>query len=534
MSWTSITWSGVCAVVLAGCVRTGLPGRSHRGPLASPGPDLLVRAGRIEEHVRVLAEEIGPRSAHRESHALHEASEYIEDVWRAQGFQVERQLVVQYGPTPTYNLIARVPGVDPPLVVGAHYDTVPGSPGAGDNASGVAALLELTRAFAPQSGAIRGRAVHFVAWTTEEPPFFTSPSMGSAVHAASLSEVHAAISLDSVGTFSDEPGSQRRPFPLSLVVRSRGDFIAFVSNPRSHRFVREVGGRFREAEPFPTVGGTAPPFIPGIGWSDHRNYWNDAPSLLVTDTAAFRAPHYHEPTDTPTTIDPVSAARISRGLEIVLEQLVSEVEAPAPVVPTLADVRVDTRSGVIDATRGGRLTVTGSGFDAATTVRLDAPTFQQTLPVFQRDGATRMRVVVEDVAPGTYGIEIANDAGQVRVADAVTVSTDGVPPTLECEDVVYFASDSAVLTSVAGRTVESLRFCLLGADRIQVTGYADPVGESAYNDTLGRQRAEAVAALLVSFGLPEARIEVGSRGEDPSDVDRSAEERRRVEIRAER
>jgi hypothetical protein len=315
--------AALVAVLLAtGCIRTGLPGPKHTGPPPPADEALLGRASRVERTIRVLADDIGPRSAATQPRALQEAEQFIEAEWVAQGYAVARQPVLESQGIVTHNLMVRLPGEAPPLVVGAHYDTVWTTPGADDNASGVAALLEITRALAPYAEAEPEggqRAVEFVAWTTEEPPFFRTDSQGSAVHAASMDAVYGAISIETVGTYHSEKGTQGRPFPLSLVVPSTGDFLAFVSRPSSHRFVREVGRRFREAEAFPTFGGTAPAWIQGIDWSDHRSYWPlGAPSVMVTDTAVFRTVHYHEPTDTPETVDPVAVARVSRGLEAVV------------------------------------------------------------------------------------------------------------------------------------------------------------------------------------------------------------------------
>lgn len=484
----------------------------------------MARAERIERTIDELAGTIGPRSAHQQPRALRQARDFIEATWHAQGYQVERQGVIAYQGITTHNLIAKLPGAEPPLVVGAHYDTVPETPGADDNASGVAALLELTRAFAPGSGAARGRAVHFVAWTTEEPPFYATPSMGSAVHAASLDQVYGAISLETIGTFSDERGSQGRPFPLSLVVPSKGDFLAFVSTPGSHRFVRTVGRSFRRAEAFPTFGGTAPAWIQGMDWSDHRSYWTlGAPSVMVTDTAPFRTPHYHEPTDTPATIDPVSIARISRGLEAVVADLVATAEAPVAAPPGLRTVE----PAWFEMTRGGRASLHGSGFDAATRVWAD----DRPLPVVRRRGDDLLLVRIEDLMPGTYDLRVANEAGETVLEQALTVGV--APPRLAipCEQTVYFGHDSASVTGEAARTLERARFCFTAAGGpVEVVGYTDASGESGYNERLGAERAAAVAALLVLYGIDEERLQLGSGGEAAGPF--PPEQRRRVEVRA--
>ncbi len=160
----------------------------------------------------------------------------------------------------------------------------------------------------------------------EEPPHFQTENMGSLVYARALAargeRVVAMLSLESIGFYRDEEGSQHYPPPLSLFYPSRGDFIAFVGNVRSRALVRDVVQAFREAEPFPSEGAALVSVLPGVGWSDQWAFWQEGfPALMVTDTAPFRNPHYHQPTDLPPTVDVERMARVTRGVGAVIRQL---------------------------------------------------------------------------------------------------------------------------------------------------------------------------------------------------------------------
>jgi Zn-dependent M28 family amino/carboxypeptidase len=208
------------------------------------------------------------------------------------------------------------------LVVGAHYDSCLDAPGANDNGTGVAGVLELARLLADLRGeaSLRIRLVLFV---NEEPPFFKTELMGSLVYArrlkASGEPVLGMLSLETLGFYSDEENSQRYPWPLGLLYPSKGDFVAFVGLVASRAFVRRTVASFRALAPFPSVGGTAPGLIPGIDWSDHWSFGRvGIPALMATDTALFRYPHYHTPADTPDKVDYERLARVVSGLERVV------------------------------------------------------------------------------------------------------------------------------------------------------------------------------------------------------------------------
>jgi Zn-dependent M28 family amino/carboxypeptidase len=209
------------------------------------------------------------------------------------------------------------------VVFGAHYDSVVGSPGANDNASGVAALLELARRARQRRFA---RTLRFVAFVNEEPPNFQSGTMGSLRYAAEAKQrgerIVAMLSLETIGYYTDAPGSQFYPAPFGLLYPDRGNFIAFVGNPRSRPLLHRVVAAFREHARFPSEGAAAPGWIPGIAWSDHWAFWKHGyPAVMVTDTALFRYPQYHTQLDQPGILDYPRLARVVGGLHRVLDAL---------------------------------------------------------------------------------------------------------------------------------------------------------------------------------------------------------------------
>nr|WP_255551946.1 M20/M25/M40 family metallo-hydrolase [Erythrobacter crassostrea] len=245
------------------------------------------------------------------------AQEYIEFELVSLGYDVKRQEVVP----PANNLIVSIAAKDasaPTLIVGAHYDTVPKSPGADDNASGIAVLLELARQLKSRDGLVANN-IELVFYANEEPPYFKTSAMGSYVHAQSIDDpdrVLGMISLETMGYFSDEPGSQNYPFPLSLRYPSTGNFIAFAGDTSSRDFLRRTVSEFRDHAKLPSVGGTMPSVVQGIDWSDHWAYSAAGiPAFMITDTAIFRNPHYHRESDTPDTLDYTRMALIVEALQ---------------------------------------------------------------------------------------------------------------------------------------------------------------------------------------------------------------------------
>jgi Zn-dependent M28 family amino/carboxypeptidase len=210
------------------------------------------------------------------------------------------------------------------IVVGAHYDTVRGSPGADDNASAVAALLEISRLLADRRGK---RTLRMVAFVNEEKPFDELGQMGSRRYAEALRARQAPIalmvSLEMLGCYSGAAGSQRYPPFLRRFYPDRADFIAFVSNWQCRRELARACAAFIAASDFPLQRLAAPVrLVPGVARSDHASFWlHGYPALMVTDTAFNRNPHYHAASDTPDTLDYPRLERVTQGLSAMLGTL---------------------------------------------------------------------------------------------------------------------------------------------------------------------------------------------------------------------
>lgn len=307
---------------------TDMPGDSHSGALPPLSADELLLQNRLERHVMVLAGIIGERNVWRYA-ALERAAGYIEETLRDLRYPVIAQAYTAEGET-VRNLETEITGTRWPeevVLIGAHYDSVQGSPGANDNASGVAALLEIARGL---KGKRPARTVRFVAFVNEEPPFFNSQEMGSRVYARRARErsdnIVAMLSLETIGYYVDAKGSQHYPLPLFLLsYPDTGDFIAFIGNLSSRALVQQSLGSFRRHTAFPSEGIAAPGWMEGIYWSDHWPFWQEGyRALMVTDTAPFRYPHYHTGSDTPDKIDYPRLARVVSGLTRVTLDLANK------------------------------------------------------------------------------------------------------------------------------------------------------------------------------------------------------------------
>lgn len=289
-----------------------MPGRSYRVELHGPLPPLSGEARalslRLRLHVAALA------AAERNSD-LETPARYIEAAFAAQGYKPESQYFESGG-----RKVRNIEAGSGSIVVGAHYDTVPGSPGADDNASGVAVLIELAAMKLP---------VRFVAFANEEMPYFLGPEMGSWAWAKRARErgdsVRAMFSLEMLGYYRDQPGTQQYPAPLGLFYPNRADFIAFVGDLGARGLVRRSIDSFRRNAQFPSEGVAAPGFVPGVTWSDHWSFRRHGyRAIMITDTAFYRYPHYHLPTDTPEKLDYERMARVTLGLAAMLRDLANE------------------------------------------------------------------------------------------------------------------------------------------------------------------------------------------------------------------
>ena len=307
---------------------TSMPGKSYSGAFAPLSQEETQLSANLKEHVQMLAGSVGERNViHYKS--LQDAAQYLESSLGRDGYQVNSQEYAADGKT-VRNLIAEIPGTtrrSEIVVVGAHYDTVYDCPGADDNTSGTAALLELARLLRRAHPA---RTVRFIAFVNEEPPYFQTANMGSWVYAKKAHAAHenivAAISLETIGMYTEASGSQHYPAGFGLLYPSQGNFVAFVGNVASRSLVRDTVKSFRRSTAFPSQGSAVPGWIAGVGWSDHWSFWQEGyPAVMVTDTALFRNPNYHQPSDKPDTLDYDRMARVVCGLGTVVTDLATVV-----------------------------------------------------------------------------------------------------------------------------------------------------------------------------------------------------------------
>ena len=321
----AVLFSVIGAVILwCGWTMFRMPGKSFRGPLPALSAEQGALRDELRRHVQILAGEIGERSLFQPK-KLDAAADYVEVALAAGGHKVSRQSFRASGEL-CHNLEIEIPGSAQPdeiILIGAHYDSVVGSPGADDNASGTAALLALAKLPALQKPA---RTLRFVAFVNEEPPHFQTEQMGSLVCARRCRErgekIVVMLSLESLAYYSTEKGSQKYPFPIGLVYPSRGDFVGFVGRTADAKWIRQCVKTFRQKAQFPSEGGALPGWLPGIGWSDHWAFWQVGyPALMVTDTATFRSPNYHLETDTPDKLDYDRFARVVEGTRTVIAAL---------------------------------------------------------------------------------------------------------------------------------------------------------------------------------------------------------------------
>ena len=288
-----------------------------------------VTAG-LRRDVAILAGEIGERNLRdaRRQRALEEAREYIAAELAASGHRVHREpYFVQE--TTVENLQIEIAGTDRSneiILVGAHYDTAKNTPGANDNASGVAALLAIARGAATTIG--RRRTLRLVAFCTEEPPFTRTPAMGSWVHARACRRRGDAIvgmlSLETLGYYADSHRAEHAPFPLNYGSPWRPDFLAVIGNLRSRALVAQVAGAFDEDGEIRCKSVALPGVLPGVRSSDQWSFWKEGyRAAMLTDTAWLRYRHYHRPSDTPEKLDFPRLAQVTSGVTRALDRLVT-------------------------------------------------------------------------------------------------------------------------------------------------------------------------------------------------------------------
>jgi len=281
----------------------------------------------LRQHVQQLALEIGERNLLHPT-ALHAAEDYITRCWQQQGYPIEKQAYRERD-IPCANLEISHTGTsrkDKIILIGAHYDSVTGSPGANDNASGVAVMLELSRLFRLKATAM---TLRFVAFVNEEPPFFFTRRQGSLIYAKAArhrgDDICLMLALETMGYYRDEANSQGYPPLFRFFYPNQANFISLVSNLRSRKLMHRLARAFRSSSDFPLQHVATFSLIPGVAWSDHLSFWRQGyRALMVTDTAFYRYPYYHSAEDTAEKLDYGRLAQVCEGLFKAISLLANE------------------------------------------------------------------------------------------------------------------------------------------------------------------------------------------------------------------
>jgi hypothetical protein len=320
-------WGTIFTLALAGALvfawwyLVKCEGRWEGVPLeAQRATELPAMERDLRADVSHLSVDIGERNLRDDvrHQALRRAGVWIRQRWESQGYRVTEQAFVVEG-RQVSNLEIEIPGRKAPgeiVIVSAQHDTLPGSPGANNNASGEAVLLKVSELLRGQEP---DRTIRLVSFTTEEDPWFGTEKMGSCHYAKRSRErgedIRAMLSLDSIGYYVHEPGSQRLPFPFSVLYPDRGDYLAFIGNIPSRATVIAATRGFHMGSAFPIEAGLSPEWVEGATWSDHGSFWRFGyPGVQVTDTGGFRSRHHTLPTDTIEKLDFQALARIAFGI----------------------------------------------------------------------------------------------------------------------------------------------------------------------------------------------------------------------------
>ena len=282
-----------------------------------------IRKG-LESSVDYMAGVLGPRNYVHYAQ-LQRCKEWIRQRWKSEGYTVNEQTFFIEGKEYT-NLEIEFPGRTAPseiIIVSAQYDTLPDSPGANNNSSGTAILLQLSRLLRNYTP---DRTLRLVAFTTEEDPFFGTEMMGSYLYAKRSGQIGenilVTLSLDALGIYKEEPNSQRLPFPFSLFYPNRGNFLAFIGNLHSRKYLKESTMGFKKGSSFPVKAGAVPEWAKGAGWSDHSSFWKFGyPAIMITDTGGFRSPYHTTKDDTMEKLNFDAMSRIVVGMYSAIVEL---------------------------------------------------------------------------------------------------------------------------------------------------------------------------------------------------------------------
>ena len=265
-------------------------------------------------------QELGPRNSENQMafDQLRKCEAWVIQKWQSQGYSVKRHDASIRG-RQYYNLEIEIPGTTAPseiIIISGQFDTLPDSPGANNNGSGMAVLFQLSKLlwnFHPQ------RTLRLLAFVNEEDPLFGTDMMGSYIYAKGCFErkenIKVMLSLDAIGIYKDSPGTQMLPFPFSLFYPDRGNFLAFIGNLPSRNYVKEVTTGFKKGSSFPIRAGVAPEWVEGVTWSDHSSFWKFGyPGVQITDTGAYRSASHTTKEDTMEKINFDALSRIVVGM----------------------------------------------------------------------------------------------------------------------------------------------------------------------------------------------------------------------------
>lgn len=284
----------------------------------------------LKAHVKMLTQTIGERSIYKPAN-LDKTANYIKSFYRSIGM-VPARLPYDHGTGRVENIAARMDSTTDPArtyLIGAHYDSVAGTVGADDNASAIAVQLEVARHMA-QAEKSPALCLTFVSFALEEPPVFGTRHMGSRVYAKAARKkdetIDGMICLEMVGYTCRNPGCQAYPFPLMFMGYPKtGNFIGIVGNLRSTGFTRSLFRSFEQNPDLPVVSLTVPLsgfLLPSVRLSDHASFWDQGyKAVMITDTAFYRNPHYHRPSDTMETLDFSFMANVVKSICIFLRSV---------------------------------------------------------------------------------------------------------------------------------------------------------------------------------------------------------------------
>ena len=273
----------------------------------------------MESDIEYL-QKLGPRNSENEKtyNQLRHCEEWIRQRWELQGYVVKKH-TFSIREKEYSNLEIEIKGRTLPseiIIISAQYDTLPDSPGANNNGSGIAILFQLSQLLRKRTPDRTLRLLNFV---NEEDPFFGTEMMGSFQYAKRCrqqgEDIRVMLSLDALGVYKNEPGSQRLPFPFSIFYPDRGNFLAFIGNLQSRKYVKEVTKGFKKGSSFQIQAGVAPEWAKGGSWSDHSSFWKFGyPGIMVTDTGGFRSAHHTTKEDTIEKLDFEAMSRIVIGM----------------------------------------------------------------------------------------------------------------------------------------------------------------------------------------------------------------------------